>query len=184
MSNNVQVKMRTSQVTQPAQPFVTKAGEIWRTYGEGRGDGESSASALHEQRRACDLGPGNSSARDFDSGNPCGDGLGRSGGERDDDAEPPDPAASAAFITSHSKKEGRAGAIKRLVGEHEHALAYGIIGIAVAVLILTVGFWPTALVVALAALGLAIGRYRDGDSGMLKAAQAVTTRMQRHYARK
>lgn len=52
------------------------------------------------------------------------------------------------------------------VAAHPHATAYGTAGFAAAVLILIIGFWPTLLLALLAGAGVAIGRYRDGDSRM------------------
>ena len=49
------------------------------------------------------------------------------------------------------------------ISRHGHALPYGIIGLVVAALILIIGFWPTLLLAAFAAVGGAIGAYRDGD---------------------
>lgn len=57
--------------------------------------------------------------------------------------------------------------------EHGRALAYGAVGLVAAILILTIGFWPSLLLAALAALGMAIGRYRDGDPQMRARARAL-----------
>ena len=46
---------------------------------------------------------------------------------------------------------------------HPHATLYGIIGFVAAALILIVGFWPTVLLAVFAAIGVVIGKYRDGD---------------------
>ena len=49
------------------------------------------------------------------------------------------------------------------VENHSHAVLYGIIGFVAAALILIVGFWPTVLLAVFAAIGVVIGKYRDGD---------------------
>lgn len=47
--------------------------------------------------------------------------------------------------------------------KHNRPLLYGAIGFLIALFILIAGFWPTVLLVLFAAIGVAIGRYRDGD---------------------
>ena len=54
-------------------------------------------------------------------------------------------------------------AVSPYVENHSHAVLYGIIGFVAAALILIVGFWPTVLLAAFAAIGVVIGKYRDGD---------------------
>lgn len=64
--------------------------------------------------------------------------------------------------------------VKPYLEKHGHALAYGIVGLVAAVLILTIGFWPVLLLAVLIGLGIAIGRYRDGDPQMRARARALT----------
>ncbi|MBQ9315377.1 MAG: DUF2273 domain-containing protein [Atopobiaceae bacterium] len=53
--------------------------------------------------------------------------------------------------------------LKRLMAEHFHAVVGGVCGLVVAVLIFVVGFWQTLFVSLLAAVGVALGQYLDGD---------------------
>lgn len=64
--------------------------------------------------------------------------------------------------------------VKPYLEKHGHALAYGIVGLVAAILILTIGFWPVLLLAVLIGLGIAIGRYRDGDPQMRARARALT----------
>lgn len=73
--------------------------------------------------------------------------------------------ANAAAETKRDK--GVYASMKRAfspyVENHSHAVLYGIIGFVAAALILIVGFWPTVLLAVFAAIGVVIGKYRDGD---------------------
>lgn len=51
---------------------------------------------------------------------------------------------------------------------HKCTALYGIVGLVIGILILVVGFWPVLLVVVTTYLGIAYGRYRDGDPRMTK----------------
>ena len=77
---------------------------------------------------------------------------------------PSDVLANAAAETKRDKRvrqhEARVLAVR---GEPQHAVLYGIIGFVAAALILIVGFWPTVLLAVFAAIGVVIGKYRDGD---------------------
>lgn len=78
---------------------------------------------------------------------------------------PSDVIANAAAETRRDK--GVYASMKRAVSpyveHHSHAVLYGIIGFIAAALILIVGFWPTVLLAVFAAIGVIIGKYRDGD---------------------
>ena len=78
---------------------------------------------------------------------------------------PSDVLANAAAETKRDK--GVYASMKRAfspyVENHSHAVLYGIIGFVAAALILIVGFWPTVLLAVFAAIGVVIGKYRDGD---------------------
>lgn len=78
---------------------------------------------------------------------------------------PSDVIANAAAETKRDK--GVYASMKRAmspyVEHHSHAVLYGIIGFIAAALILIVGFWPTVLLAVFAAIGVIIGKYRDGD---------------------
>lgn len=78
---------------------------------------------------------------------------------------PSDVIANAASETKRDK--GVYASMKRAVSpyveHHSHAVLYGILGFIAAALILIVGFWPTVLLAVFAAIGVIIGKYRDGD---------------------
>lgn len=78
---------------------------------------------------------------------------------------PSDVIASAASETKRDK--GVYASMKRAVSpyveHHSHAVLYGILGFVAAALILIIGFWPTVLLAVFAAIGVLIGKYRDGD---------------------
>ena len=78
---------------------------------------------------------------------------------------PSDVIANAASETKQDR--GVYASMKRAVSpyveHHSHAVLYGILGFIAAALILIVGFWPTVLLAVFAAVGTAIGKYRDGD---------------------
>lgn len=60
---------------------------------------------------------------------------------------------------------------------HPKAVAYGATGLALAVLILLIGFWPTLLIALLAGIGVAIGTYRDGDATLHRFASQAASRL-------
>lgn len=78
---------------------------------------------------------------------------------------PSDVIANAASETKNDR--GVYASMKRAmspyVENHSHAVLYGILGFIAAALILIVGFWPTVLLAVFAAIGVVIGKYRDGD---------------------
>lgn len=78
---------------------------------------------------------------------------------------PSDVIANAASETKQDR--GVYASMKRAVSpyveHHSHAVLYGILGFIAAALILIIGFWPTLLLAIFAAIGTAIGKYRDGD---------------------
>lgn len=78
---------------------------------------------------------------------------------------PSDVIANAASETKRDK--GVYASMKRAmspyVENHSHAVLYGVLGFIAAALILIIGFWPTVLLAVFAAIGVIIGKYRDGD---------------------
>lgn len=78
---------------------------------------------------------------------------------------PSDVIANAASEAKQDK--GVYASMKRAVSpyveHHSHAVLYGILGFIAAALILIIGFWPTVLLAVFAAIGVIIGKYRDGD---------------------
>ncbi len=63
--------------------------------------------------------------------------------------------------------------------KHGHAIGYGIVGIVAAVLILTIGFWPVLLLAIFAAIGIAIGRFRDSGASMQNAVKSLAEGIRR-----
>ena len=61
--------------------------------------------------------------------------------------------------------------------KHSHTVLYGIVGFVAAALILIVGFWPTVLLAVFAAVGVVIGRYRDGDQKTRERMKGILERI-------
>lgn len=78
-----------------------------------------------------------------------------------------DTSKNASFM------ENIENSVKPYLDKHGHALAYGAVGLIAAILILTIGFWPVFLLALLAAIGIAIGKYRDGDVRMHAATKSL-----------
>lgn len=62
------------------------------------------------------------------------------------------------------------------LAKHPHAITYGFIGLAVAILILAIGFGATLLLAILSGIGITIGRYQDGDSRVRLAVNKLVKR--------
>lgn len=84
----------------------------------------------------------------------------------------PKPANTPSDVVANAASEAKQDtgvyasfkhAMSPYVEKHSHAVLYGIIGFVAAALILIVGFWPTVLLAVFAAVGVVIGKYRDGD---------------------
>ena len=88
--------------------------------------------------------------------------------------------ADAAPDTDEQRSRGVYASVKRAatsaVEQHGHAVLYGIVGFVAAALILIVGFWPTVLLALFAAIGAAIGMYRDGDRTTRERVSSVLKR--------
>lgn len=69
-------------------------------------------------------------------------------------------------------------AVSPYVEKHSHAVLYGILGFIAAALILIIGFWPTVLLAVFAAVGVVIGKYRDGDRKTREQMKHVLDRFQ------
>lgn len=87
-------------------------------------------------------------------------------------ADAPRPADTPSDVIANAASEtkrdsGVYASMKRAmapyVENHSHAVLYGIIGFVAAALILIAGFWPTVLLAVFAAIGVVVGKYRDGD---------------------
>ena len=50
---------------------------------------------------------------------------------------------------------------------HPHATLYGILGFALAVLILVIGLWDTIVIAVFVGIGVVIGQMRDGDNAVV-----------------
>lgn len=215
--NNLQVKIRpSSERTRHAgaQPYVTKAGEIWRTYGSDPA-AQKGGKGTSSMQGSCDLGPGNSSGRDFDAGSPCSEGA--KGGDASPDGQPGERGAKTANAamrnadmgdpdkgtSKHNANEAGSNAKNRTDGneqtatqskaadawsklrfaasayaaKHQHAVAYALIGLLAAVFIIALGIMPTLLIALLAAIGYAVGRYRDGDATMHAITRSIAARI-------
>ena len=93
---------------------------------------------------------------------------------------PSDVIANAASQTKDEKRGVFASmkqAMAPYVEGHSHTVLYGIVGFVIAALILLAGFWPTVLLVLFAAVGVAIGRYRDGDQKTRAAMRNLLNRV-------
>lgn len=62
------------------------------------------------------------------------------------------------------------------LAKHPHAIMYGLIGLAVAILILAIGLGATLLLAILAGIGITVGRYQDGDSHVRLAVNRLIRR--------
>ncbi|WP_165062151.1 DUF2273 domain-containing protein [Adlercreutzia sp. ZJ154] len=65
--------------------------------------------------------------------------------------------------------------VKPYFEKHGHAIVYGLIGLIAAILILIIGFWPVLLLAILTAVGMLIGRYRDGNMQMNAATRSLAS---------
>lgn len=93
---------------------------------------------------------------------------------------PSDVIANAASQTKDEKRGVFASmkqAMAPYVEGHSHTVLYGIVGFVIAALILLAGFWPTVLLVLFAAVGVVIGRYRDGDQKTRAAMRNLLNRV-------
>lgn len=96
-------------------------------------------------------------------------------------AATPATAQQATADAPRARENEPAGSIAQLqqrassfAQRHPRAVACGAAGLALAVLILLIGFWPTALIALLVGVGVAIGDYRDGDVALQRfATQAL-----------
>lgn len=133
---------------------------------------ESKPSATDRMTGAYDVGHrGARAAAKGDSGSD-GDGKAKQ-------ATSASSAADGAAERNPSVFDGVAEKIQPYVDKHGHALVYGIIGIAAAALILTIGFWPVLLLAAFAAIGIAVGKFRDSGIDMQTAAKSLVGNLRR-----
>lgn len=79
--------------------------------------------------------------------------------------------ANTTYSSRYSSRGSRRGgfwsnvrsSISMFFSSNANSIIYGIAGIITAILIIAIGFWRALLIVALCAVGVIYGRYRDGD---------------------
>ncbi|OUO92565.1 hypothetical protein B5F40_01205 [Gordonibacter sp. An230] len=111
---------------------------------------------------------------------------GRIGSESHGNAKPGKSDAEPSGTETKADTETQSGrsvsaeakrAVTSAMENHGHAVLYGTIGFVAAALILIVGFWPTVLLALFAAVGVAIGMYRDGDRAARERVSSVLKRL-------
>lgn len=80
------------------------------------------------------------------------------------------------FPQQEASRNGTQQRLEVFLAKHPHSVMYGLIGLAVAILILTIGLGATLLLAVLAAIGVAIGQYRDGDARVKTAVNRLIKR--------
>ncbi len=90
----------------------------------------------------------------------------------------PSPADDSGKRAS-SAFDGIVKKVQPYLDKHGHAVVYGIVGIVAAILILTIGFWPVLLLAVFAAIGIAIGKFRDSGMSMQSAAKSLAENLRR-----
>lgn len=63
--------------------------------------------------------------------------------------------------------KGLGAAAWRYARSHPYTVFYGVIGLVLAVLILTMGLWDTIVIAVFVLVGAMIGQIRDGDNGIV-----------------
>ena len=63
--------------------------------------------------------------------------------------------------------QGLGAAAWRYAVAHPYTVAYGFIGLVLAVLILVIGLWSTIVIAVFSIVGAMIGQIRDGDNGIV-----------------
>ncbi len=89
------------------------------------------------------------------------------------------PTADDATKSTPSTFDGIIKKVQPYLDKHGHAVVYGIVGIIAAILILTIGFWPVLLLAIFAAIGIAIGKFRDSGISMQSAARSLAENFRR-----
>lgn len=107
--------------------------------------------------------------------------------QREQKSSSPRPAETPSDVVANTASETKRDrgvyasmkkAVSPYVEKHSHAVLYGIIGFIAAALILIIGFWPTVLLAVFAAVGVVIGKYRDGDRKTREQMKHVLDRFQ------
>lgn len=96
---------------------------------------------------------------------------GNSGSAPDERAHVNETAEGAAARAEPSFHEATFGFFRELgrrvwehADAHPHATLYGIMGFALAVLILVIGLWNTIVIAVFVGIGVVVGQMRDGDN--------------------
>lgn len=120
------------------------------------------------------------SAMKMNTGTSFGKRDGQKSAQKPDPQTPSDVIANAASQTKE-QRQGMFASMKQAfapyVERHSHTVLYGIVGFVTAALILIVGFWPTVLLALFAAIGVVIGRYRDGDAKTKETVRNLRNRL-------
>lgn len=138
------------------------------------------ASSAHSEAKSSKAkGPGNEHSTDRRSGNAAmKDASALDAKEKARGKSAPSTAGDAAKDSSPTF-DGITEKARSYLDGHGHAVVYGIIGVVAAVLILTIGFWPVLLLAVFAAIGIAIGKFRDSGSNMQTAARSLVNSIRR-----
>ncbi len=165
-----------------ASPAVSMRDDAKATIDSARGSGEATADSARGNGKTDNARAMRESAVESGADKPHGD-------EPESAAKPVNEAgkadgskenADAAPDTDEQRSRGVYASVKRAatsaVEQHGHAVLYGIVGFVAAALILIVGFWPTVLLALFAAIGAAIGMYRDGDRTTRERVSSVLKR--------
>ncbi len=137
------------------------------------------SSARSEARPSKAKGPGNEHSADQRSGNAVMKGASALDAKEKARGKNASPTAGATAKDGSPTFDGITEKARSYLNGHEHAVVYGIIGIVAAVLILTIGFWPVLLLAVFAAIGIAIGKFRDSGSNMQTAARSLVNSIRR-----
>ena len=97
---------------------------------------------------------------------------------RHTDSKPNQQPSDSHKHTQQAPKEGAFTQVKHdaetALQGREHVVRYGILGFIIAALILFVGLAPTVFLLLFALIGMAIGRYMDGDAKIRALAQKAS----------
>lgn len=149
-------KVAASKTAEAARTAKTRITEAKKAASEVEGDSDSFAATFEAVRQAEQQTPAE----------PAGVAAAASGQATDGAAPAEQKDTSPAGQVSHDA-EVFGGNLKSAwlsyYPKHRNAVIYGLLGFIVAILILTVGFWPILLVVLLTAAGVIYGRYQDGN---------------------
>lgn len=170
---------RTDRTDHSASPAVSMRDDAKATIDSARGSGEATADGARGSGKTDNARAMRESALDSSADKPHGDKPG-SAAKPVNEADGSKENADAAPDTDEQRSRGVYASVKRAatsaVEQHGHAVLYGIVGFVAAALILIVGFWPTVLLALFAAIGAAIGMYRDGDRTTRERVSSVLKR--------